>query len=318
MTDLNFMRRPALLIALALNIFVFTGYSSTSAITALSSTALASTGTISTMDSSASVYVFSGVSVSDNVGFGSFDFDLNHSPVTGQITGEGSVTLENITYEQNYIRTSPDLSGSIKFSAKPVKRGNIVTLAGAKASTVTQGADVVQIYDYGQWYSYDFTFSSNGSFSFSSLSVDTGLQSPQLSGKIAAGRMSVSGKGYYNGRLTKKTVSIPYTAETFSTPVPAENTWHLNIDVSQLSATAKGAVTAYADGLLDASESIPNGYKASGSRNAKTGITKLTFTGVASSTKGTSASVNIGDNYSLQTGKGFSNTLKIYGYSLGF
>jgi len=318
MTKLNFMRRSALLITLAVNTFGFTSYSSTSAITALSSTTLASTGTISKMDSSASVYVFSGVSVSDDVGFSAFDFDLNHSSVSGQITGEGSVTIKNITYRETYVRTSGNLAGSIKFSAKPVKRGAIVTLSGAKASTVTQGSGIVEIYDYGWWNSYNFTFSSKGSFSFSALSVHTGFQNPELSGNILAGKMSVSGEGYYSGKLIKKTVSIPYTAETFSTSVPAENTWHLSIGVSQLSANIKGAVTAYADGLLDSSESIPNGYKASGSRNSKTGITKLTFTGVASSTKGTSASVNIDDNYRLQTGKGFSNTLKIYGYSLGF
>ena len=155
---------------------------------------LKGSGAISTDVMSVSIYVFEGVPVKEDFDFGTFDFEMNHNPTTGQITGEGYVKIKDVVYTEKYVYTEGDLDGAMKFSAKPLKRGSIVSLSGAKVSAVTQRTGDVQIYDYGTWQSYPFTFSSTSNFSFSSLSVDVSQQTPLFSGAIRPGRLAVRGR----------------------------------------------------------------------------------------------------------------------------
>jgi hypothetical protein len=264
---------------------------------------------------SASVYVFEGVPISEDVGMGTVDFDMSQSPTSGQITGYGSMSV-SIPYADSSLSGTADLDGNMTFSAKPVKRGSVVTLSGAKLSSSVNGT--ASIYVYAYYRSYYVYCSAKETFLFNALNVDISRSSPLLYGSIKAGKISIKASGVIEGRSLQRTVSIPYTSESFSEEVSADNIWKLNIGVSQLAVSSKGAVTGYADSLVDMADTVAYGYKVSGTRNSKTSITKLTITGVSSSVKGTSAKVNVDDDLNLKIGSGYSNSLSVYGYSMSF
>ena len=262
--------------------------------------------------------VFDGVSVEEDVGFASVDFQMTHSLVTGQISGIGSMRMRDVLYEERYISASVDLDGSLVFSAKPVKRGSVVSLSGAKITAKTTGSANVSVYDYGTWSDYSFDSISNPTFSFRYLTAaiqDSGIL---LSGEVARGSLAIAASGYVGSQQIKRNVKVPYSEASFSTRIPYASIAGLDVSLSNLVQNSKGAVSGIAGSLFTGEDRTgTNGYKVAGPRSTKTGVSKLTLTGMGTM-KGTSAVLNVDDSLQLKQGKGFANTLRAFGYSVSF
>jgi hypothetical protein len=278
---------------------------------------VASSGSIELPPEGLGLVLFDGVSINQTVGYASVDFQMAHSLVTGQITGMGSVRLQDISYRERYISASGDLSGTLNFSAKPVKRGSIVTLSGAKITAKTTGSAGVDVYN-GGWESYPFDFVSNPTFTFRSLTATIRDSGILLAGTVARGSLPVAASGYVQGQRIKRNVSIPYSEASFSDEISREHLVGLDVELSNLVQNARGNISGAAGSLFDGGTgTTTSGYKVAGTRSAKTGVSRLTLTGVGAM-KGTSAVLNVDDYLQLKQGKGYANSLRAFGYSLSF
>jgi hypothetical protein len=142
---------------------------------------LPASGVVADESSKSSIHVFNEVAVQETVGFSYLDFEMYHNPISGQISGLGAIDINRMAYSGSYpavrpwIYGSADLSGSVTFSAKPVKRGSLISLAGAKIAATASGIGDAQI-DYYGWALYDtFELYSKCNFTSRSLAIaDTG------------------------------------------------------------------------------------------------------------------------------------------------
>ncbi len=239
---------------------------------------------------------------------------LAHSTSTGQVSGTGSGSIRGISAYGSDFSGTGNVDGTFTFTAKPLKRGNIITLSGAKLVCNLSGSGSVNT-GYG---TYPFGLKTKPTFSFRSLAVNTLEQPMYLDGTLKAGKISVTASGSVNGTTVRRTVPVPYPVLPLDRiQIPSESLIGLSVEVSSAAQSSKGAVQGYASKILDNQSTTTAGYAIRGSRSAKTGISKLTFTGVGP-LKGTSAVLNVDDSYQLKTGKGFSNSVKAYGYSVVF
>lgn len=279
---------------------------------------LPTSGTVRHPSTSLSILDFNEteIKVSENVEGATVDAtaSLAHSASTGQVSGSGTGSILGISASGSDFSGRGDINGAFTFTAKPLKRGSIITLSGAKlVCNLTGDGSVDTVYG-----TYRFTLAAKPTFSFQSLAVNTSQEPMYLDGTLKAGKISVTASGSVEGTTVRRTVSVPYSNLPLdSMQIPSERLIGLSAEISSLAQSTKGAVQGYASRILDNQSPTNAGYAIRGSRSAKTGFSKLTFTGVGP-LKGTSAVLNVDDSYELKTGKGFSNSVKAYGYSVVF
>jgi hypothetical protein len=268
------------------------------------------------------IVIFSGEALAldlpDLNGSVSIDMVMNHNPATGQITGVADFTadMSSLGLSDAYaygIEALSDITGRVSFSAKPVKRGSITSLAGAKFSeTVSFQASM----------SGDaFTVSASAAFIFKKFDVDTAVSPAQLDALVHPTSFKVGVKGTILGRKVNRSVNmidwlsdVPITSE-----LADDNLAGIVVSIQNVKTVLKtGAVSGSATSLLNTQQSATASYKLSGKRNSKTGLTQLTLAGQTAETKGTSAILYVDDSLEVQTGSNLKNTFKAYGYSFTF
>lgn len=280
---------------------------------------MAESGTISVESSvTGDILIFTGepLGLPDMSGSVAIDMAVNQNPATGQITGVADFTadLNSLGFDGMDGATISDMKGRVNFSAKPVKRGSITSLAGAKISE-SLSAKVSLDGDF-------FSIAASAAFVFKKFEVDTAVSPLHVDGLIRATSFKLGVKGTYLGRRVNSTVNmLEWLADDIevSSDLADDNLASMLVVVQNVKTTAKtGAVSGFADSLLNTQEPQASAYKVSGKRNFKTGITQLTLTGQKAGTKGTSAVINVDDLLEVQTGAKLKNTLKVYGYSVAF
>jgi hypothetical protein len=241
---------------------------------------------------------------------------MNHNPATGQITGVADFAADVTALgfsDTSGIEILSDITGRVLFSAKPVKRGSITSLAGAKFSeTVSFQASMG---------GGSFNASASAAFTFTKFDVDTAVSPPQLDALVHPTSLKVGIKGTVMGRKVNRSVNmvewlsdIPITSE-----LADDNLAGIVVSIQNVKTVLKtGAVSGYATSLLNTQQSATASYKLSGKRNSKTGLTQLTLAGQTAETKGTSAILYVDDSLEVQTGSNLKNTFKAYGYSFTF
>jgi hypothetical protein len=242
-----------------------------------------------------------------------FDCVLSHSNTTGQVSASGYFSVTDVSASSDGITGTGDLDGTLTFSAKVLKRGKIVSLSGAKISSTLNGSVDVWVPDYGY---ATIKIKSAPTFNFKSLY--TNLDDLILNATLKAGRLPMSLTALIGNTNIRRSVSVPYPETTLEPlQIPADHVAALSVELVDVVQSTKGAIKGAANRILDNQNPSPDAYSVSGTRSPKTGFSKLTMTGKGA-LKGTSAVLNIDDSYQLKTGKGFSNVLKAYGYSVAF
>jgi len=294
--------------------------------------ALNESGTI-TVNSSVTgdILIFSGQSLDlpDLEGKMSVDMEMNHNPATGQITGSADFSGDLSSLVQSVATGLPygasignvDVNGHLVFSAKPVRRGSITSLSGAKFSETLTAKTTVWVPSYGN---AAVAMSAKAAFEFTKFDVDTSASPPSLNARIYASSMTAKGTVSSNGRkVSIPTMNLINELGTrnfdFTSELPEDSLAEIEIAFKDVRTVAKsGAISGTADSLLDALDPLAAAYKLTGKRDAKTGNSQITVSGQKSWAKGTSAVLHVNDSLQIQTGAKLKNTLKAYGYTITF
>ena len=249
--------------------------------------------------------VFDGVTLQETISATSFGFTMVQGLTSSKISAMDGYISNSEFYANDELVVN--FEGAMTFSATATKSGSIVRLTGAKA-TIVKGSvtgDGVFTDDSG---SYSVTLTGVvGTFAFKTLSVD--IESGQIAGLISKGALKVS--GYLDEDPSQKgTVTANYGQEDFGPfDFPADNI--VTPGIALYLTTTKNKITGTASGTFGDYDEV--GFKVTGTRNAKTGISALTLT--STSVKGISAKLNLDGNADLN---GTKNSMKVLGYKLTY
>ncbi|NBT48340.1 MAG: hypothetical protein EBT07_11110 [Actinobacteria bacterium] len=249
--------------------------------------------------------VFDGVTLEETISATSFGLTMVQGLTSSKLSAMDGYISGSEFYANDELVVNFD--GDMTFSATATKSGSIVRLAGAK-TTIVKGSvtgDGVFTDDSG---SYSVTLTGViGTFAFKTLSVD--IESGQIAGLISSGALKVS--GYLDEDPTQKgTVTAKYEPEDFGPfDFPADNI--VTPEIVLFLTTTKNKITGSASGTFGDYDEV--GFKVTGTRNAKTGISALTLT--STSVKGISAKLNLDGNADLN---GTKNSMKVLGYTLTY
>jgi hypothetical protein len=288
--------------------------------------ALPDSGTI-TIDSSVTgdIVIFNGASVvpGEVAGGGQFGLDakMNHNSATGQITGTADFSADFSDLVLPGVPSSAfDMDGTMKFSAKVVRAGTLTRLVGAKA-TVAMSANM----ELGG--SDSLKLVSSLQVTFKKYEVDASQAPARLEAVASVSNLKMKLSGRVMGRGFNQNIGQSQLGGfevgllddiTVSTEFPDENFAGVVVVIRNVTTTSKGAVSGTADSILDTQE-IPEGaYKISGKRDARTGFSQVSLSGRLAGAKGTSATLYVDDALEVQRGPKMKNTLKAYGYTIGF
>lgn len=249
--------------------------------------------------------VLDGVSLEETISATSFGLTMVQGLTSSKITAtDGYISATEFYVNDELV---VDFDGEMTFSATATKRGDIVTLSGAKG-TIVKGSVTgsgILTEDSG---SYDVTVTSvAGTFVFKSLSVV--ISTGEIAGLISKGAFKVA--GFVDEDPTQKgTETASYSEEVFGPfDFPVDNIITPEIVLSLT--TTKNRITGSATGTFGDYDDV--GFKVTGTRNAKTGISALTLT--STSVKGVSAKLNLDGNADLN---GTKNSMKVLGYTLTY
>jgi len=257
--------------------------------------------------SSIKLPVFNGVVLEETVSATSFELTMVQGLTSSKLTGTGSISATDFVADDTLV---VNFEGSMSFSAGTVKAGSIVRLTGAKA---TLGRDVTGTGTYSDEENGDLDVTVTkviGAFGFKSLTVD--LESDEIEGLIAKGKLSVS--GYLTDTPREKgTVRVDYGEEEFGPfSFPADNLITPEIALVNLVTSSKNKITGTATGTFGDYDEVP--FSLRGTRNARTGISVITLTGTGAG-KRVSATLNLDENGEIT---GTNNALNVLGYKLKF
>jgi hypothetical protein len=249
------------------------------------------------------------------------DATMNHNSATGQITGNANFTADfsDLTGADIPFSASLSMRGSMKFSAKVTRAGTLTRLVGAKA-TVAMSANMVEGADRAN-------VTSSFQMNFKKYEVDASEYPARLDVLASVSNLKMKISGVVMGRRISETVSQSQLGATegslleeimVSTEFPEENFAGVVVSFRNLMTTSKGAVSGAADSILDTQDFPATAYKISGKRDARTGFSQISLTGLLSGSKGTSAVLYVDDDLEVQRGPKMKNTVKAYGYTIGF
>ena len=289
--------------------------------------ALPDSGTI-TIDSSVTgdIVIFNGASVlpEEVAGVGQFGLDatMNHNSATGQITGTAdfSADFSDLVIPGVPFSSAFDMDGSMKFSAKVVRAGTLTRLVGAKA-TVAMSANM----ELGG--SDRLKLVSSLQVTFKKYEVDASQAPARLEAVASVSNLKMTLSGRVMGRGFNQNISQSQLGGfevgllediTVSTEFPDENFAGVVVVIRNVTTTSKGAVSGTADSILDTQEFPEGAYKISGKRDARTGFSQVSLSGRLAGAKGTSATLYVDDALEVQRGPKIKNTVKAYGYTIGF
>jgi hypothetical protein len=256
--------------------------------------------------SAVEIPVFDGVTLEETISATSFGFTMVQGLTSSKLSSMDGYISNSEFYANDELVVN--FEGDMTFSANATKSGSIVRLTGAK-STIVKGSvtgDGVFTDDSG---SYSVTLTGVvGAFAFKTLSVD--IESGQIAGLISSGALKVS--GYFDEDPRQKgTVTASYLQEDFGPfDFPVDNIITPEIELS-LTTSSKNRITGSATGTFGDYDDV--GFRVTGTRNAKTGISALTLT--STSVKGISAKLNLDRNADLN---GTKNSMKVLGYTLTY
>lgn len=256
--------------------------------------------------SAVEIPIFNGVPLVETISATNFDITMSQGLTSSKLTGSGEISASDFDVYQDESLVV-NFEGPISLSATATKTGNIVRLTGSKA-TIGKGVvgDGTLTTDEG---SFDATVTGvTGMFVFASLSVD--LESGEIQGVIRPGSLKVS--GYQTDDPSNKgTATTKFSQEEFGPfDFPADNIITPEIELS-LTTSSKNRITGSATGTFGDYDDV--GFKVTGTRNAKTGISALTLT--STSVKGISAKLNLDRNADRS---GTKNTMNVLGYKLTY
>jgi hypothetical protein len=250
--------------------------------------------------------VFDGVTLEETISATSFGFTMVQGLTSSKLSSMDGYISNSEFYVNDELVV--DFDGEMTFSAAATKRGNIVTLSGAKASIAKDSVTGSGILtdDSG---SYDVTVTSvAGTFVFKGLSVN--ILTGEIAGLISKGTLKVA--GFVDEDPSQKgTVTASYLQEDIGPfDFPVDNIITPEIEIS-LTTSSKNRITGSATGTFGDYDDV--GFRVTGTRNAKTGISALTLT--STSVKGISAKLNLDRNADRS---GTKNSMKVLGYTLTY
>lgn len=247
--------------------------------------------------------------------------------VSGAVSSvDGTWSHAGISFSNRDGEGTLSVEGQLLFTARPVLRGKIITLSGAKA--VLRGCTGTGSFTDKSENSYEIevvnmganrpntTFTIDGmTFNFSEFGNGT---DSTVSGNIRRGAYVFRGNATdaEGNSYTNQSLKVPYAAEPLSTVYPAERVVGLeDLEFTGLSTLRNQIRSGTAS--LGLGSDLQYTFGVRGSRNARSGINALSLTGTGTS-RGSSMTLHFNDSGALQTGSRFRNSLRIFGYTINF
>lgn len=284
------------------------------------------------LDSSkVAVPLLNGWEINDSSSDSSVQFTVVQG-VTGAVSSvDGTWSHSGIAFSNRDGEGTLSVEGQLLFTARPVLRGKILTLSGAKA--VLRGCTGTGTFTDKSENSYEVEVVNMGAnrpnttFTIDGMTINfsdfgNGTDST-VSGNVRRGSYVFRGNATdaEGNSYPNKSITVPYAAERLHTPenpllYPADKVVGLeNLEFTGLS-TLRNQIRS-GTATLRLGDDLQVTFGVRGSRNARTGVNALSLAGTGTS-RGSSMTLHFNDSGALQTGSRFRNSLRIFGYTINF